>query len=679
MAEIYTDNTIIPKPNRFLVSEDLVDSALGSQTNSSGLTQTLVIERESTVPVPNTNESQDMLIDNEELMERMKALFPDLGFDIEQLGTIIRDYSYTKSAIEQLEDKISLMVTEGSESDIIGVGGLDGLYQKFDEVSAEIELMKDNINLAVNNTDYDSLETYIDSSVSGFVETFRENVTIIADQLIQTTAQIEVMRSKIELSVGEVDATGVYTNSTNEEKASTWSNTVGIYDASLQGFEYTSASGWTGTGVDGDMYALKFNGNQYLSINNPMKDDTIYDQSFTVDTFMTLRSAHNQKLTNLGSGMYLANEIGLPSFFANTGSKEISFIGNDTLPSNTLLHVSYLFDAQLRAIQMYVNGEAYGGSIVWKSDESSAMPPSILIGQGMICDLYIFRLYDRLLGPEEIRKSHQESLMGVAYTREGLVVSLDGRKSQSLSSSISKSLAEIKLMKDSIVSRVTRDEMNTAIASSSGYVVIFSNENQTFATEHDGSLSQAIIIETDIDVFKGATRISAVIGSPILKNHLGGLMDFGTMSVVNPTADRPGKFTWNLPSGTNISADYGWIEMIFTMDTLEIVKKITWSKAKRGITGPQGTSNYKVDVLSTAGLLFTNGQINTVLYARIYYGDEDITNEIPEDRCIWTRVSDNESSDLEWNIEHLSGRKTIYVDSNDVNDRATFSCDLIGT
>lgn len=676
MTQEYNDTTFIPKPNRFLVEEENLGLSETSSSSGSG-SGTLVIEQKSETPVENTNESQDLIIDNDALMDQFRKLFPDLAVNLDNLGTIINEYSYMKSTLEQLEDRITMGISEGYEAEILGVGGLDGLYTKINSISSEIEMLKDSIKMAVTSTDYDALETYVGSTVGGFSDTFRNNVNAITEQLTQTNSEISILRSKVQLSVGEVDAEGIYTNANNEDETSSWSNTVGVYDAMLQGFEYTDASGWIGTGNPGDEYGLRFNGLQYLTINNQMKDDTIYDQSFTVEAFVKMKGAYNQELTNFGHSMYLSNAIGLPLFSMNSGENTISYAPELAFPIDSTIHVAYSFDAQLRTIEVYLNGEIVGGERVWLADESLPMPTVVNVGEGFKGDLYTFRIYDRRLDPSEVLSNYDQSLMGNAYARDGLIVNLEGRKAVSLAKAVENSRSEIKLMKDSINLRVTQEEMEQAVAASSGHVVIFSNENQTFATEADGSLYESIIIETDIDVFKGATRIAAVVSEPVLKDNLGEPMEYGTMTLTQPTASASGHFRWEIPSGTNIAADYGWVEMTFDMNGVLLTKKITWSKAKRGELGPQAPANYRLEILSSEGTTFMNRQISTILYVKVYYGDQEVTAEIPDNRLVWTRASSNVDSDLAWNAEHSAGSKSIYIDKADVYDRATFSCELI--
>lgn len=86
---------------------------------------------------------------------------------------------------------------------------------------------------------------------------------------------------------------------------------------------------------------------------------------------------------------------------------------------------------------------------------------------------------------------------------------------------------------------------------------------------------------------------------------------------------------------------------------------------------------YKVEITSTNGLVFKNGQIQTVLEARVYHGAKDVTAEVDASRFKWSRQSNNPEEDEAWNTSHFGGTKTITVTSGDIHIRATFTCDIL--
>lgn len=85
---------------------------------------------------------------------------------------------------------------------------------------------------------------------------------------------------------------------------------------------------------------------------------------------------------------------------------------------------------------------------------------------------------------------------------------------------------------------------------------------------------------------------------------------------------------------------------------------------------------YDVDIISTNGGVFKNGEINTTLIARVYRGSEDVTDSIDANNFRWTRTSNDTDGDVAWNTSHFGGTKQITITVNDVLTRATFNCEI---
>jgi hypothetical protein len=88
---------------------------------------------------------------------------------------------------------------------------------------------------------------------------------------------------------------------------------------------------------------------------------------------------------------------------------------------------------------------------------------------------------------------------------------------------------------------------------------------------------------------------------------------------------------------------------------------------------------YKAEIISTNGLVFKDGNINTTLFCKVFHGANDITSTIDASRFRWTRVSDDATGDQAWNTAHASGTQSITVTGSDVQVRATFDCDVLDT
>lgn len=95
------------------------------------------------------------------------------------------------------------------------------------------------------------------------------------------------------------------------------------------------------------------------------------------------------------------------------------------------------------------------------------------------------------------------------------------------------------------------------------------------------------------------------------------------------------------------------------------------------ITDAKNNIVYKVEVTSSNGLVFKNGNLNTILSAKVWYGQNDVTATTDASKFLWTRTSSDTSGDTTWNSANGNGVKIITLTSADVpNNRATFVCSI---
>lgn len=86
---------------------------------------------------------------------------------------------------------------------------------------------------------------------------------------------------------------------------------------------------------------------------------------------------------------------------------------------------------------------------------------------------------------------------------------------------------------------------------------------------------------------------------------------------------------------------------------------------------------YDVEIVSTNGAIFKNGQISTTLIAVVRKGATDITDAINASKFKWTRVSNDPTGDAAWNTSHFGGTKQVVVTKDDVYIKATFNCEIL--
>lgn len=91
----------------------------------------------------------------------------------------------------------------------------------------------------------------------------------------------------------------------------------------------------------------------------------------------------------------------------------------------------------------------------------------------------------------------------------------------------------------------------------------------------------------------------------------------------------------------------------------------------------KGDNALTVQIQSSHGSIFKNGQISTVLSARVYDGEKEITDELDDNAFLWTRATRDWEADARWNADHAGGTKSITITDADVYKQATFFCDLV--
>ena len=95
----------------------------------------------------------------------------------------------------------------------------------------------------------------------------------------------------------------------------------------------------------------------------------------------------------------------------------------------------------------------------------------------------------------------------------------------------------------------------------------------------------------------------------------------------------------------------------------------------KGPKGDDGENTISIQIFSTNGDTFRNGQCNTTLKVFVWQGDEDITVQIDDSKFTWERISTDPASDLSWNSSSKAiGKKTVSLTPEDVSGRTVFAC-----
>ena len=126
-----------------------------------------------------------------------------------------------------------------------------------------------------------------------------------------------------------------------------------------------------------------------------------------------------------------------------------------------------------------------------------------------------------------------------------------------------------------------------------------------------------------------------------------------------------GSSWWDLESGEVVLRAYAT-----SKEVTEVSDRITTIEEQKML---------RLVIISSNGNIFKNGNVKTLLFAKVYSWDEDITDTLDANQFIWTRVSEDTEADKVWNEQHFGGAKSVAITGADVKVRATFYCDLIDT
>lgn len=91
-----------------------------------------------------------------------------------------------------------------------------------------------------------------------------------------------------------------------------------------------------------------------------------------------------------------------------------------------------------------------------------------------------------------------------------------------------------------------------------------------------------------------------------------------------------------------------------------------------------GISPIMVTINSTNGNIFKDGDISTILTAQVYRENSEIDTEGRAFKYIWTKNLKNGSPDTKWNEAHKESAKKLSLSSDDVYEKAVFTCSVDG-
>lgn len=174
--------------------------------------------------------------------------------------------------------------------------------------------------------------------------------------------------------------------------------------------------------------------------------------------------------------------------------------------------------------------------------------------------------------------------------------------------------------------------------------LILRNEDGATILTPSGITSDAVADGLIVNnMIHDGTIAKGKLGFPIVETNQDG--------TINITSIKDG-------SGGNFGVEY----TTFKQGTTEALDEINSKKM------------YRVDITSSNGNYFKNGNVSTVLSCHVYSWDDEITDDINASSFKWTKTNNDGTSDAAWNTAHFGGTKNVTITSSDVDIRGTFTC-----
>lgn len=109
-----------------------------------------------------------------------------------------------------------------------------------------------------------------------------------------------------------------------------------------------------------------------------------------------------------------------------------------------------------------------------------------------------------------------------------------------------------------------------------------------------------------------------------------------------------------------------------TEDLLATQQDVT--NAQNKLNELENSIVYKVDLTSTKGLTFKNGNLDTEIFATVYHGANDITATLPVSAFVWQKTDSAGVHDTTWETAHATVGARFPITYSEVNGKANIFC-----
>lgn len=138
-------------------------------------------------------------------------------------------------------------------------------------------------------------------------------------------------------------------------------------------------------------------------------------------------------------------------------------------------------------------------------------------------------------------------------------------------------------------------------------------------------------------------------------------------STCGATTDENGNVIWNINSLTYNDEEFSSVMTRIETQLAENTEKI--QEVEDNVT-------WKLEIMSSNGMILDRTNPTTTLYAQLYKGSENVTSEY-QNSLYWTRQSTSEESDTTWNTAHEAPGYYVQISRADIVRSAQFTCEFI--
>jgi hypothetical protein len=323
-----------------------------------------------------------------------------------------------------------------SQNNPISQANLAKFKSDAQEINSELQLwisskyLSERENFDYNSINVDNLnKKYDGKTITQILTTLKDDninkFQIFGGRLIYVGNSIEEATALKEMSIERnlpyvknglvlwydgVDNAGIgLHNDNSSQNNEIWKDLSGNdNDMTITEMNFSATDGWTGNSLNID------NIYHYIYSNNPLKDQTLTNQSYTVEVVFKRKSdGEHRYIDGINNGFHLtfgSSERGL--MYINGGENDFYSYASSATVLNEVISYSttYVKSDVINTVEMYTNGtDVVTNNDNWNSDElkvPAGMSTELDYSWIQDVELYSIRIYNRVLTSDEIQSNY---------------------------------------------------------------------------------------------------------------------------------------------------------------------------------------------------------------------------------------------------------------------------------